>query len=196
MATCIPKITGDLLFDCANRDLQGIETKVILINRDDIDFGASTVDGANAKIITNLQLKSGTTGFELQGVKQLNQYLAEVVPNDEGLNKWRHNFIGRIFNLTAAARNQIDLIADGANIVAVVERKWKGDSQAHAFIVLGWGTGLEISEGSENSAENDGSFVFTLASSDLALEGEGAKILLETDYITTKAAVDNKFAQA
>ena len=193
MATCIPKITGDLLFDCDNRDLQGIETKVILINRDDIDFGATTIAG---KIVTNLQLKSGTSGFELQGVKQLNRFLSEVVPNAEGLNKWRHSFVGRIFNLTATTRSQIDLIADGANIVAVVERKWKGDSQEHGFLILGLGTGLEISEGSENSAENDGSFVFTLASSDLSLEGEGPKILLETDYATTKTAVDAKFAKA
>lgn len=194
MATCIPSITGDLLFDCDNRDVQGIETSVVLINRNDINFATSTLDVTNPKIITSLALKTGKTGYQLQGIKQLNSFLSEVVPNDEGLNRWRHSFIGRVFNLTAEARKQIDLIADGSNLVAVVEKKWKGASQAHAFIVLGWGTGLEISEGSENSNENDGSFVFTIASSELSLESEGPKNYLDTSYTTSSTAFANQFA--
>ena len=196
MASCVPAITGDLLFDCDNRDLQGIETNLVLLNRNDIDFATSTVDGTNPKIIDSLVLKSGKIGYTLQGIKQLNSFLAEVVPNDQGLNRWRHNLNARVFNLTAAARQQIDLIADGANLVAVLEKKWKGAAQAHAFIVLGWGTGLEIAEGSENSNENDGSFVMRLASSELALEGEGPKNYLDTDYATSSTAFGNKFEAA
>tara|TARA_R110002012_G_scaffold106905_1_gene248490 strand:+ start:253 stop:843 length:591 start_codon:yes stop_codon:yes gene_type:complete len=196
MATCIPEITDDLLFDCDNRDLQGIETNLVLINRNDIDFGTSVINATNSKIIDSIALKSGKTGYTLQGIKQLNSFLAEVVTNDEGLNRWRHNLNARVYNLTADARKQIDLIADGANLVAVLEKKWKGASQAHAFIVLGWGTGLEIAEGSENSNENDGSFVMRLASSELALEAEGPKNYLDTDYDTSSTAFGNKFAAA
>lgn len=196
MATCVPKITGNLQFDCDNRDVQGLEANILLFNRDDVDFGNSTIDGANSKLITNFQLKSGTTGYVLQGIKLLNSYLSEVVVNNEGLNRWRHNLNARIFNLDKEARKQIDLIADGANLVAVVERKWKGADQESPFVVLGWGTGMEIAEGSESSNENDGSFVFRVASNDLALEGEGAKLLLETDYATTKTAFEAAFAEA
>jgi len=193
MATCVPAITADLLFDCDNRDLQGIETNLVLLNRNDIDFGASVINAVNAKIINSISLKAGKTGYILQGIKQINNFLAEVVPNDTGLNRWRHNLNARVFNLTAEARKQIDLIADGANLVAVLEKKWKGTAQAHAFIVLGWGTGLEIAEGSENSNENDGSFVMRLASSELALEGEGPKNYLDTNYATSSTAFANKF---
>ncbi len=196
MATCIPSIDTDLQFDCDNRDVQGLEANILLFNRADIDFAASTIDGTNSKLITNFQLLSGKTGYLLQGIKLLNSYLNEVVVNNEGLNRWRHNLSARIFNLNKDARKQIDLIADGANLVAIVERKWKGANNESPFVVLGWGTGMEIAEGSENSAENDGSFVFRVASSDNALEAEGVKLLLETDYATTKTAFDTKFIQA
>lgn len=196
MATCIPAIDGNLQFDCDNRDVQGLEVNILLFNRADVDFGNSTIDGANSKLITNFQLLSGKTGYVLQGIKLLNNYLAEVVVNAESLNRWRHNLSARIFNLDKDNRKQIDLIADGANLIAIVERKWKGANNESAFVVLGWGTGMEIQQGQEASNENDGSFVFRVASDDGALEGEGAKLLLEGDYTTTKAAFDLAFAQA
>lgn len=196
MATCVPAISGDLLFDCDNRDIQGIETNVVLINREDIDFGNSIINVANSKIIDSIVLKAGKTGFKLQGIKQLNSYLSEVVVSEDSLNRWRHNLNARVFNLTATARQQIDQIADGANLVAVVEKKWKGAAQAHAFIVLGWGAGLEIAEGTEDTAANDGSFVMRLASAERALEGESPKNYLDVNYATSATAFGNSFAAA
>lgn len=191
---CVELISADLAFDCDNKDIQGIETNVVLINRDDIDYATTTYDPVS-NTITNLQLQSGKTGYLLQGVKQLNSFLSEVVVNDDSLNKVRHSFLGRVYNLTAANRAQVDALMTGVGIVAVVEKKWKGAGNTSAFVVLGLGTGMEISEGSENSSENDGAFVFTLASADVSLESNGPRVLLETDYATTKTAFDAKFVQ-
>ena len=182
------------MLDCANRPVGGLETKAIIMNRDDIDFDASVVDGTNNKLITTLICKADTAGFEIQGLKQLNNMLVEFVPSDEDVNKWRHNFNYRITNLTAEAREEIDKLGDGANLVIVVQKKWRGAANAHGFLVLGWGTGLELQEATEDSNQNSGAMVLRAASSELALEAEGPKVFFDTDYATSLTAFDNKFA--
>ncbi len=194
MDSCLGKLSSDLIRDCDHLDQQGMEVDTVLLNRGDIDFEQTTID-RTTNIITNLVLKPGKTGYKIQGVKQINRYLSEIVVNEDATNKWRHSFIGRVYNLIASVRMEVENISQGGSIVAVVERKWKGADNKSPFIVLGLNSGMEISEGSENSAENDGAFVFTLASLDVALEPKMPMILLEGDsYAATKTAFDNKFA--
>lgn len=167
MASCIKNIATDILFDCDNPPSQGLEARVVLINRSDIDrtLSVENVDGTQ-----DVELQTGKTGYVLEGVKQINSYNATVTVADNQLTKVAHAFVGRIFNITAETRAFIASLISGANLVAVVEKKAKGAAGKYAYQILGWDNGLEISEGVENSAENDGAFGFTLASSPLALE--------------------------
>jgi len=188
--SCITKIASDILFDCSNPPATGIETRVVLINREDIDRVASTVDvNGNQDIV----LATGTTGYILEGVKQINSYNATVNVADDQLNKVTHAFIGRIYNITKETRAFVNSLINGANLVAVVEKKAKGVDDVCAYQILGWDTGLTLTEGAENSAENDGAFVFTLASSPLALEPRMPLTYLDTDYATSKVKFDNAF---
>lgn len=190
MPSCIGKIAQDLLFNCDAQPSQGIETNILLINSEDIDRTLTTVTGK----VVNLKLKSGTSAVKLEGIKQINSYLSEVIVNTDSLNKFNHTLSARVYDLSADTRAEIDKLALGANLVAVVEKKAKGLDNESAFVVLGFHNGLEISEGTENSAENDGVFVFTLASNELAPEPVSPYIFLETDYDTTKTAFDNALA--
>jgi len=92
--SCITKIASDVLFDCSNPPATGIETKVVLINRVDIDRTASTVDVNGNQ---DVELVTGTKGYILEGVKQINSYNATVNVADDQLNKVTHAFVGRIY---------------------------------------------------------------------------------------------------
>lgn len=189
--SCIGELNKDLLFDCANPPSQGIETNVVLINSKDIDRTLSTTD-ADGNI--NIVLKAEKTGFFIEGIKQINSFNYEVEVNDDSLNKVIHRFIGRIYDLSPANKDQINAFIDGANVVAVVENKAKGADNKNAFEVLGYDNGLELSEGGKNSAENDGAFTLNLASNPLALEARVPKTFLDTDFDTSKTAFENKFS--
>ena len=191
--SCLTLITASLLIDCDNRDIGFVQERAILINYEHIDRALTTLDGVNPKIITDLVLTGANTGFVVEGIKTSNSALAEIVYSNENHTKWRHSYGGRIYNLTAATRRQIDLIA-GGRFVAVLDKKWTGEDGESGFIVLGFGRGLELIEGSENTNENDGSFTFRLASVDEALESEGFKIYLDTDRATSQTVFENLFS--
>ena len=72
MADCTGIITGGFTTDCDNLPLGGLETSIVLINRNDIDLTGTTIDGTNKTLMTNLQLKAGKTGYIIEGIKQSN----------------------------------------------------------------------------------------------------------------------------
>lgn len=193
---CEDKLSADIQKDCDNRPKGGIETNVVIINFDDIDRSASTLDGSNDLIITNLATLSGTAGFNLEGVKQINGASFELVPNEEGFDKFNHVFEGVILAPSAANKKSYEEITTGGRYVVVVEKKWKGASQADAFEVLGWDSGLISTAGTWNTKEADGVIKFTLSSEAGFEEPTITRNNLETNYATTKTAFDAKYATA
>lgn len=193
---CEDKLEADIQKDCDNKPIGGIEVNVVLINFDDIDKTASTIDAANDLIITNLATASGTSGFFVEGVKQAQGTSYELVIKENSYDAYKHLFSGVILNPSAANKKSMASIASGGKYVVVVEKLWKGVAQADAFEVLGWDRGLVISTLVQNSKEDDGIIKFELASPDGFEEPEITRVNLETDYATTKAAFDAKYATA
>jgi hypothetical protein len=193
---CTSGLTEDILFDCLNAPVGGIEQDVVLINKKDIDVVATTTDATNRVKITNLQLKPGKTGYKLTGVKQSNGKSWELVKKENAPDKFKHTFKGVIFNPSAENKQQADNLAQGGSYIAVIEQKWKGASNADAFEVLGVASGMELSTMTNNSAENDNMIVFELSSVDGFEEPTMPKTLLEVSYAATKTAFDNNFVQA
>lgn len=193
---CTGNITADILFDCLNAPVGGIEQEIVLINQNDIDTITTTTDANNRILLTNLQLKSGKTGYKLTGVKQSNGKAYELVKKDNAPDKFKHTFSGVIFNPSAENKNQAANLALGAKYVAVVEQKWKGTASEDAFEVLGLRSGLELMTMTNNSKENDNMIMFELSSADGYEEPTLPMTLLDTDYAATKTAFTNKFLQA
>lgn len=193
---CEEKLTADIQKDCDNKPKGGIEVDVVIINFDDIDKATSTLDGTNDLIITNLSTFSGTSGFSLEGVKQINGVAYELIKNEEGFDKFVHTFAGVILAPSAANKKSLAEISSGGRYLVVVEKKWKGIDQADAFEVLGWDVGMVISTNVYNSKEADGVIKFELASEANFEEPEMTRNNLETNYATTKTAFDNKYATA
>jgi len=193
---CEGLISADILFDCANPAIGGIEADVLLINAEDIDITATTISNTNKALVTNLALKTGKTGYLLAGVKQVNGANSELVKKEMGPDKFKHVFSGVILNPSAANKLQATNLSEGAKYVVVIEQKWKGASNADAFVILGYKSGLELQTMTWNTKENDGTIAFTLESTEGYEEPTLPLTLLETDYATTKTAFSAKFASA
>lgn len=194
--SCLTALTADLLVDCTDADITGLEERVVLINYADLEPGTGIVYSGGdptTKIVTNINLQVGTTGYLLEGVRQLNSLLNENVIADDAVDKWRHSFVGQVRNLNTNARIQMDNIA-GGRFLAVVEKRWKGTDNLAAFVVLGPQRGLRLTVGVENSSEAEGVYAFTIASEDNALESLGAPNFLDTDYATSLTEFNNLFA--
>ncbi|KOS06996.1 hypothetical protein AM493_13865 [Flavobacterium akiainvivens] len=193
---CTGSLTADIIFDCANAPVAGIEQNVVLINKEDIDIAATTISATNRVLVTNLQLKPGKTGYLLTGVKQSNGKAWELVKKENAPDKFKHTFSGVIFNPGIDNKQQADQLSKGGKYVAVIEQVWKGEGSAEAFEILGLGSGLELSTMTNSSRENDNMIVFELANADGFEETTMPKTLLDGDYAATKTAFTNKFEQA
>lgn len=193
---CTGNLTADILFNCSNAPVGGIEQNVILINKDDIDVVNTTTDATNRVLITNLQLKPGKTGHLLSGVKQSNGKAWELVKKENAPDKFKHTFSGVIFNPSAANKQQADALSKGSKYVAVIEQVWKGTNSEDAFEILGLTSGLELMTMTNNSKENDNMIMFELSSSDGYEETTMPRTLLDVSYAATKTAFTNKFLQA
>lgn len=194
---CDGILTADILFDCDNPAIAGLETDVLLINQSEIDYAASTIDGSNKLLCTLFQLKAGSgfTGFLIQGVKQVQSVNYELVKKENGPDKFKHVFNGFVLTPSVANKLQMQYMSEGQKYAVVVHRKWKGASNAEAFEVYGFNSGLELNVATYGSGENDGAALLELSNADGFEEPKIPLTLLHTDYATTLVAFGNKFLQ-
>ena len=193
---CDGLLSADILFDCDNPPIGGIEVNVVLVNTADIDYANCTIDPTNKIKMTNFQLLAGKTGFYIQGVKQVQKANSELVVKETGVNKHKHTFTGIALNPSADNKLQLQNMSENGSICAIVETKWKGVDQEDAFQVLGFYSGLLMATMAWGTAENDGSILFTLVSLANYEEPTLPLTLLMTDYATTKTVFTNKFVEA
>lgn len=196
MEDCTGKITGNFILDCKFLPINGLTTNAVLINFDDIDRTATTIDATNRLLMTNLQLLPGKTGYLFTGVKQTNAKNYTLVPKDTNVDKWTHGFNGTVFNPSVENKLQVANLGLGGKYVVVVEQLWKGEDNEDAFEVLGYFTGLKLNEATNASGENDNVITLVLGSEEGYEEPSLPHNLLETDYATTKLAYGNLFVEA
>lgn len=185
---CNTKITANLLFDCADAPKKGLDGgKAVILNYDDVDFSALTQTGAT---VTNLA--TSAVGFEVQWYKELASVASAFTANSEDVDGFSHQFLARLATTSAESAERAEELKNGRYIV-VVETSYKGANQEDAFKIYGLDAGLELQELSGNSDENSGSLLFTLGTREGTVERYPYNVLLETNYVTTKASFDSLF---
>ena len=194
MSIACQKIAEDFLYNCDNRTVQGMEQKLILINEADLSASGITFDATYPNsLITAINLNTGTSGFEVQGIKQIMNFTNTLVAEEASEDGVTHSITGiRIYDPSEEIRNEINKYIAGATVYAVIERKWKGTDNKHAFLFFGLKFGLTVSELTEDSAE--GTIVMSLSTTGGQKEPYLPHVYRDTDYATSKAAFDNKFA--
>ena len=190
---CAPKITADMIYDCADKPKKGLDGgRAVVLNWDDIDRAGSTVAGAT---ISDLILLAGLTGFAAEWFKDLASANSAFAPNTEDVDGFLHNFLCRIPTSSADNAERARELSQG-RFVIVVETRYKGALNAEAFKVLGWESGLKLSEMTWNTLENSGSIPYTAATEEGDTESYPYNVFLETDYATSKATFEALFAAA
>jgi hypothetical protein len=191
MPNCDPKLTADMLYDCADKPKKGLDGgRAVIINYDDIDRAGSTVDGAK---ITDLVLKAGTTGFAAEWFKDLASANSAFAPSTEDVDGFLQNFLTRIQNASAGGAERAAELSQGRFVFAC-ETRYKGAANVEAFKVFGWENGLKLSEMTYDTLANSGSLLYTVASEEGSTETYPFNVFLEADYATSKATFDTLFA--
>lgn len=191
-------IAADILHDCDNVPVAGIEQRLVLINTADLPASGITFDVATpSTLITAIALTAAKTGYEVQGIKQIMNYTNSLEYTEDSENGIIHAINGiRIYDPSAEGRDEVNKFIRGAKVFAVLETKWKGLLNATAFKFFGLKFGLELKELIDNSNENDGTIVMSLGTPSGFKEPFLPHIYLDTDYATSLTAFNNKFASA
>lgn len=198
MASCDNLIKMNIERNCDDPLAMGYEKKGILINRDDIDFGAVVFDDENNNIIKELPLKAGKFGYWVyqHGTKPFNGTNKSVEVGELGNSVTSNVHIILPDHSPALIDGVIDPLLNG-EFVFISFNKHKGlvnAKGASAFEVFGFFQGLSISEGSRDAYAEDtgGGWAITLTESKAPKAG---LFLFDTDYATTESMV-NSLVQA
>ena len=191
---CTGKITANIVLDCENTPVAGLETNIVIINKDDIDYANCTFDPVITTRQTALKLFAGKVGFSISGVKQSNQKSSELAPVENMPNKWKHEYVGQIFNNSAENKMQLANLGLGGKYVVVIEQLWKGVANKDAFEVLGYKSGLILTESKNSSIAGDNTWSLKLSSEAKYEEPKPPYTLLQANsYAATKTAFTNLF---
>ena len=191
---CNTIITTGFVLNCNVPPVGGIDANIVLINYDDINRGTTTFNATNELLVENFALKTGKTGYLLEGVKQSNGKNYSLVLGENLPNRFKHGISGKILNPSVANKSQFQKIANG-KFVAVIKQNWKGVDNKDAFEILGYESGLELLEATNNSTEESNTIVFSLANADGYEETKMPFNLLKTDFNTTNTLFTNLFIQ-
>lgn len=186
---CLNGMDADIIADCADLAFSGLETNARLVNRNDIDYAASTFN-ADKTICTNLVLKAGKVAFTLAGFKKSNDTGFKLVKKDNINDGFEHEFKGVAFNRKATTLKQINAFCSGNKIVVLVEYKHKGATNTEAFMVYGISSGMELQEATHSANTNNGTISLRFATVKDEEEPKVPCLFLKTDYATTKTAFD------
>lgn len=184
------EIDEDLGFKCLTPLQAGTNDELVVINFEDWDDAVLVKNGANPNIIEDIQLPSGAKAFTYTGKNNSNAPKMELIKTQFNEN-YNHEINFKIFQIDAAAKNQLELL-DKGRVVCIVNNKFKGTDGDSAFEIFGSDAGMitsqNIREG--NNIELGGAFDIILKSDELSLEPFLPKTLFKTDFLTTKAIVD------
>ncbi|MDR2928695.1 MAG: hypothetical protein LBV41_10950 [Cytophagaceae bacterium] len=194
MAACDYLIAQDILSDCDNPSVAGIESDGVIINRNDIDFAASELDDTRKNVVKTIALKTGKRGYKISvigGTPFNNTQITLSV----GTN--RNTFINDLAfiildNSPDLAEKVLDPLANG-QFVAVFENKFKNTNKStnagdNSFQIMGWYQGLKA-----QTLENVKYSEDTVGGWGVMIQETGspraAMFLFDTSYATTQAAM-------
>ena len=183
-----PGIAGDAFIDCTKPMSAGVKDAYLyLFNYSDL--ASVTEDGSNPNLLTDITLVATKNIYRYEGKNN------SIEPRS-ALNKqryaevWDHELIFKIFDNTAAIKEQLDYLKS-TKVIAIVENNYAGTDSATSLEIYGLRAGLEmtVSERIVNDQETQGAYNLTLASGEFAKEPYLPATLWDTDYATTKAII-------
>lgn len=183
---CLEGITAGITNSCSKPPSRGLETEAYVFNRKDVSF---TVDGSNPVLITAITNASTKQAYKITSYRQDIDAGFDLVLQDNLPEKYAHYFKVEPWDENSAQVKNLDNLED---IFVVVERKGNAskDSGDGAFQIYGLYMGLFKSSASQRANDNDGASVYEFTSREGEQETHSKYIFFDTDYETTKAALE------
>ena len=191
MAACDNIITSNIEADCDNMSVPGIEANGVLINRADIDFGASDFDTSRKNVIKTIALKTGKRAYSISVMGNTPFNNTQTTLN-VGAN--RNSFVNDLaFTILDNSPDLSEKVLDGlanGEFVAIFENRFKNTNKTanqgdNAFQVMGWYQGLRAQtlENQKYSEETAGGWSVMLQESNAP---KSALFYFNTSYSVTQ----------
>ncbi len=172
---CVEKLAGNFVKACGFRPKAGILRKWY-INYDDIDRVATQLANKGTKI-TLLVLKAGKKIYSAGGPDTVHKANHALSVLDFG-NGHIHTDNFTILYDGESEMERVQELVEGARVVTIIERVNGGKNGETTYQILGYESGMKITEHTWNSDENSGSVLVTVATKEGEEESTGKKIFL------------------
>lgn len=195
MGLCDELLKRDIIPSCDDPVVGGIEKEGVIMNREDVDFSATTFSSTRKNVLESLVMKANKKGFRCV-VPGKTPFAGSKTSLVEG--KFRNAFDNTI-NIVILGNDPdvcseiIDGLANGTYVV-VLENKYKGLQKSTnpgdaAFQVYGYYQGLSAAtiENDKYSEETEGGWAVSLVEKRVP---KSALFLFKTSYETTRTAVN------
>ena len=160
--TCESLIAKDIIIPCEDQVTKGLEGDGLIINRDDIDFTKTTVEG---NLISAIVLKTGKKAYAIrqEGSKPFTGAKTELTVGTYR-NSWKNTIaIVVLANTPDVCANIIDGLANG-KFVVILRNLSKGSDGKAEYQVFGFAQALKASAGENDkySDDTEGGWLITL----------------------------------
>jgi hypothetical protein len=189
MATC-GTITASFGFNC-NAPLQGgTADRAYIINYEDYREATKGFNVANRFVLESLVLAGAAVAFSVDGKNNSNAPSFELVKQTYA-DVYDHKFNFLAFDLTNASKKALAGMVGGRYVVAY-ENNFVGNAAQSTFEVLGANAGMEFKTFMRDPLNNDnqGAYVINMATPEIGKEPDVPYSFYDTDYATTKAALE------
>ena len=183
---CLDGITAAITNDCAKQPVRGLVREAYVMNRADASF---TVDGTNSVLITAIAMASTKQAWKVTAYRQDMDAGFDLVVSENLPEKYAHYWKIEPWDENSDQIKNLDNLED---LVVVVEREGGSnkDSGDGAFQIYGLDLGLYKSSATQRANDNDGAPVYEFTSREGQQERHSKNIFFDTDYATTKAALE------
>lgn len=189
-------LAKDIAASCVDPVVPGFEQEGIIMNRDEIDFGAITFDNDRSNVISQLAMLAGKRAYK---VRVLGNTPFTGTGTSFVAGTYQNTFTNTVQfvvldNGPEVCESIIDALANG-RFVMILENTFKGlnkdtNKGDAAFQIYGYTQGLAASaiENDKYSEDTNGGWLVTMTETKASKSG---MFLYKTDYATTKAMFDS-----
>ena len=193
MATSVCEflLARDIAASCSDPVVPGFEPEGIIMNRDEIDFGAITFDNSRSNVISQIAMLAGKRAYK---VRVLGNTPFTGTSTSFVSGTYQNTFTNTVQfvvldNGPDVCESVIDALANG-RFVMILENTFKGLNKESnkgdaAFQIYGYTQGLAASaiENDKYSEDTNGGWLVTLQETKASKSG---MFLYKSDYATTK----------
>ena len=182
MADCLFDLAADVIKDCDNQPVKGLEKVAYVYNRTKVTI---TYDVTDTKKITAIVPTSGNQGYKIEGFNLDMNAGHSIVVSDNLPDKYLQTFNFAAWLLDYAQTQNLDNLQD---LLVVVESKNKNvdGSGDGTFKAYGVQTGLYKSADDHTANDNSGARLITVTNRAEQESTVSSHIVLDTDYATTE----------